>query len=219
MCRSARRSQRELSVASGRHMHLLSMRDRLPIVRIAHRCTPRRRDTRGSEAGAFGRRSRWRALPSRLVCPCAFQTRFAAASRRARGGAGRGQPSAAAPSGASPPSRAPGEGIPLEAQWGNPCSVKAYGHSRSRHGAARSPQELQDRARTTGNDQGQWYDDECIVEVEQRAPLSPGEHLIDLGRMIGRVYRPDGSIVETRRAKVVRKPDLTVRTSFPVSGD
>lgn len=69
---------------------------------------------------------------------------------------------------------------------------------------------------STGNDQGQWYDDQHIVEAEQWAPLTPGPHDIDMGRPIGRVFCLDGSVVDTQRARVVRAPDLTVRTCYPV---
>ncbi|HSN97563.1 MAG TPA: hypothetical protein VLS89_04660 [Candidatus Nanopelagicales bacterium] len=94
--------------------------------------------------------------------------------------------------------------------------MKAYGHSRLEHGAGRPSQELQDRARATRTDQGQWYDDQHIVEAEQRAALTVGEHLIDMGRPIGRVVRPDGTVVDTHLAKVIRRYNLTVKTSYPV---
>jgi hypothetical protein len=115
------------------------------------------------------------------------------------------------------PVRQPGEGIEVEAKWGDPKSTKAYGHSRSEHGAGRNEQELKDRARSTGDDQGQWYDDAFIVEAEQRAPISAGPHIVAMGKPVGKVHRPDGSTVENvTTVLVVRKRDGTVRTSFPV---
>ncbi len=115
------------------------------------------------------------------------------------------------------PPRKPGEGVNVKAKWGDPKSTKAYGHSRSEHGASRDEQELKDRARSTGNDQGQWYSDDFIVEAEQRAPLEPGPHIVDMGRPVGRVHRPDGSSGENvTTVMVIRKRDGTVRTSFPV---
>jgi RHS repeat-associated protein len=112
--------------------------------------------------------------------------------------------------------REPGEGIPVEANWGNPESRPAYGHSVSEHGAKRPTQELVDRARGTGNPQGQWYDDMFIVEAEQLAPLEVGENIVEMSKPAGRVIFPDGSIVENVTVvKVIRRPNLTVKTSFP----
>jgi hypothetical protein len=117
----------------------------------------------------------------------------------------------------SVPARQPGEGIDVEAKWGDPKSTKAYGHSRSEHGSARNEQELKDRARSTGDDQGQWDNDAFIVEAEQRAPMAPGSQIVDMGKPVGRVHRPDGSTIENvTTVLVVRKREGTVRTSFPV---
>jgi hypothetical protein len=125
------------------------------------------------------------------------------------------------PSKALPPSpRKPGEGINVKAKWGNPKSEPAYGHSLSEHGPQRPASQLVDRARGTGNPQGQWYNKDLIVEAEQRAPLSPGPHDIDMGRPVGRVYHPDGSVTEgVRTVRVVRRDNLTVGTSFPLGGN
>ncbi|HKX28674.1 MAG TPA: hypothetical protein VJ302_13325, partial [Blastocatellia bacterium] len=116
-----------------------------------------------------------------------------------------------------PPSRQPGEGIvtkrPL--QWGDPKSA-AYGHSRSEHGSQRPPQQLRDRA-AGGTPQGQYYDNNAIVEAEQRAPTEPGAYEIEMGRPIGRVYMPDGTIKENvTRVRVVRRANGTIKTSFPI---
>jgi hypothetical protein len=35
-----------------------------------------------------------------------------------------------------------------------------------------------------------------IVVAERLAPLTPGAHDIDLGRPVGRVYHPDGTVTE-----------------------
>lgn len=122
--------------------------------------------------------------------------------------------------GPAAPTRAPGEGITVRGRvsWGNPASRPAYGHSLSEHGPRRPGRELQDRANTTGDPQGHFSDARFIVEAEQRAPLSPGAHDVPMGQPVGRVYMPNASPIENvTTVRVVRKPDLTVRTSFPIN--
>jgi hypothetical protein len=136
----------------------------------------------------------------------------------------REETAAAAPAVASRTlGRQPGEGLPGSG-WGNP-DTRVYGHAVSEHGAGRSPQELADRAATKvdkvtklrGVSQGQWYNDMLIVEAEQRAGLNPGENIVDMGRPIGRVYRADGTVVSNVTfAKVIRNPDGTLITAFPM---
>jgi hypothetical protein len=112
--------------------------------------------------------------------------------------------------------RAPGEGTGFTGKWGDPSSVPTYAHSQSEHGAKRKPQQLLDRARGTQKDQGQWYDDNDIVEAERHTPTEPGAHVVDMKRPIGRVYHPDGSITEdVTQVRVIRKPNGAIRSSFP----
>ena len=90
----------------------------------------------------------------------------------------------------------------------------------SEHGAKRPAKEHQDRANDPKDPgpQGQFYDNKFIVEAEQRAPLTPGEHYVPMGRPMGRVYMPNASPIENvTTVKVIRKSDLTVRTSFPIN--
>ena len=102
-------------------------------------------------------------------------------------------------------------------KWDNPKSIVAYGHSVSKHGSKRKKQQFIDRARSTGKDQGQWIDDMFIVEAQKLAPFKPGSHIVEMGKPIGRVFCPDGSVVENvEKAIVVRKANLTVRTSYPI---
>jgi hypothetical protein len=113
--------------------------------------------------------------------------------------------------------RQPGEGVATKRnlKWGNPNSP-AYGHSKSTHGAKRSAQELKDRARTKNDPQGHFYDDKYIVEAEQRAPLTPGVHDVPMGRPVGRVYYPDGTIRENvTTVRVIRRTDGTLKSSYP----
>jgi hypothetical protein len=115
------------------------------------------------------------------------------------------------------PTRQPGEGVASNRslKWGSPKSP-AYGHSQIRHGVKRPAQKLKDRARTKRKQQGQYYDDKFIVEAEQRAPLTPGEHIVPMGRPVGRAYHPDGTVTENvTSVLVVRRADDTLITSYP----
>jgi hypothetical protein len=122
--------------------------------------------------------------------------------------------------------RLPGEGISATTgkgskspAWGNPKSQPAYGHSYVEHGPQRSAEECQGRVDNTNNApvHGQFYDASTIVEAEKLAPLSPGIHVVDLGKPVGRVYVRKGTPIEgVTRIEVRRAADLTVNTSFPV---
>jgi hypothetical protein len=118
-----------------------------------------------------------------------------------------------------PPKRQPGEGVASQRslKWGNPKST-AYGHSLSRHGVKRSAQRNRDRAKTNpSGKQGQFYDDNFIVEAEQRAPLTPGVHDVPMGRPVGRVYHKDGTVTENvTTVRVIRLQDLTLDSCFPI---
>jgi hypothetical protein len=112
-------------------------------------------------------------------------------------------------------------------RWGDIRS-RDYGHSVSEHGAANSPTTMMDRAqdprRAAPN--GQWYNDSFIIEAEQRATADTvvevtggGKtvHELDMGRPVGRVYMPDGTIVsDVTRVRVIRYPNGTIQTSFPI---
>jgi len=74
-------------------------------------------------------------------------------------------------------------------------------------------------------EQGQWYSNDLIVEALRRADASTyigtngGRALyeFDMGRPIGRVYAPNGTVIaDVTRVRVVRYPDGTLRTAFPI---
>jgi len=103
-------------------------------------------------------------------------------------------------------------------QWGNPNSVKAYGHSITEHGPQIDSTRLADRAARTGNQQGQWFDHQDYVRAEQATPKHPGTYRINFHRDIGTVYLPDGSVaVNVTQAVVVRTREGLIRTSYPVT--
>ena len=92
----------------------------------------------------------------------------------------------------------------------------SYGHAANEHGATREPQELIDRVRTTQNPQGHFADDRFIVEAELKAPMTPGEHVVNMGESVGCVYLPNGKVLENvQMVKVIRKADGTVKTAYP----
>jgi hypothetical protein len=116
----------------------------------------------------------------------------------------------------SPPTRKPGEGIDVKVNWGDPKVENAYGHAAKTHGAQKKAQNLIDRARSKGDPQGHWKDNQFIVEAEQLAPLEPGEHIINMGKPVGNVYFPDGRVLEdVMIVKVIRDTDLTLKTAYP----
>jgi hypothetical protein len=98
---------------------------------------------------------------------------------------------------------------------GNPDSP-AYGHAVETHGAQRPGYKLIDRARTTNTPQGQWIDNHLIVEAEMRAPLTPGEHVVNMGKPVGKVYLPNGQVLDNVQiVKVIRRTDGTLKTAYP----
>lgn len=111
--------------------------------------------------------------------------------------------------------------------WGSIRS-RSYGHSVSEHGAEIDAFRLMDRARDPRRaaDVGQWYDNSLIIQSEQRAtantivntlPNGTTIHEFDMGRAVGRVFTPAGTIVsDVTRVRVVRFPNGTLQTSFPV---
>ncbi|MFB8401006.1 putative T7SS-secreted protein [Streptomyces sp. NPDC055912] len=100
----------------------------------------------------------------------------------------------------------------------NEKSRPTFGHTFSEHGSGtKNTQSLTDRARTTGNDQGQWLDNTKAVEFlkahhdpdgdVREVPIPPG---------LGQVIKPDGQIVEPTHVRMVPKADGTYRTAFPI---
>ena len=102
-----------------------------------------------------------------------------------------------------------------DAHFGRP-ELKGYGHAVDDHGAKRAAEEMLDRARTTNRPQGKWLDDELIVQAELRAPATPGEHMVNMGKPVGNVYLPNGEILrDVQIVKVIRKSDGTLKTAYP----
>jgi hypothetical protein len=98
--------------------------------------------------------------------------------------------------------------------------VKTFGHTFKTHGAgAKNTNALTDRARSTGNQQGQWLDNDSAagflreVHVEGSGPRS-----VRIPDGLGQVIRPDGSIVPARAATLVPGKNGLYKTGFPIVG-
>ncbi|HGB9583654.1 TPA: RHS repeat domain-containing protein, partial [Escherichia coli] len=102
-------------------------------------------------------------------------------------------------------------------KWGNPKSKPTYGHTFSEHGQKMKPNQLIDRARNKGHQVGQYLDDNSAADfIASVAKKGPGVHDVPLPTNIkSRGYLPDGTEVVPDMARVVVKPDGSVRTSFP----
>ncbi|SFO05770.1 RHS repeat-associated core domain-containing protein [Variovorax sp. PDC80] len=107
--------------------------------------------------------------------------------------------------------------------WGWSCgdqkinwkSVKQFGHAFSRHGAgAKIAKQLTDRARGTGQSQGQWRDNAAAAELLSGVKATEPTR-IAIPEGMGQVIRPDGSVVPAQWAMVVPWGDA-IRTAFPV---
>lgn len=83
-----------------------------------------------------------------------------------------------------------------------------YRHAVDGHGSQLAPDALMSEAATrrgTGVPQGQFYNNATIAEADARAPLGPGEHVVDFDRPIGRVFLPDRTVLsDVTRVMVVR---------------
>ncbi|MDP9536691.1 RHS repeat-associated core domain-containing protein [Pseudomonas protegens] len=102
-------------------------------------------------------------------------------------------------------------------KWGNPKSKPTYGHTFSEHGQKLKPNQLTDRARSKGHQVGQYLDDNVAADfIADVAKKGPGVHEVPLPANVeGRGYLPNGIAVTSDMARVIVKPDGSVRTSFP----
>ena len=100
---------------------------------------------------------------------------------------------------------------------GNPKSKPTYGHTFSDHGQKVKSNQLKDRARSKGHQIGQYDDDKLAAEfIANVAKKGSGVHDVPLPQNIkGRGYLPDWTEIFPDMARVVVKPDGSVRTSFP----
>ena len=100
-----------------------------------------------------------------------------------------------------------------------PCpnwkSVKQFGHTFSTHGqGAKNTERLIDRARGTGQSQGQWLDNEKAADALSAIKAS-GPATIPIPAGLGQVIKPDGSIVQATWARIVPNAE-GIRTAYPI---
>ncbi|MEU8350746.1 polymorphic toxin-type HINT domain-containing protein [Streptomyces sp. NPDC048845] len=99
-------------------------------------------------------------------------------------------------------------------------SVKTWGHTFKTHGAgAKNTKKLTDRARTTGNQQGQWLDNDAAAEFLKGLHVEgAGPRSVRIPEGMGQVIMPDGSIAKARAATIVPSPNGLYKTGFPIIG-
>jgi hypothetical protein len=96
-------------------------------------------------------------------------------------------------------------------------SVKQFGHTFNEHGAGvKNTQRLLDRARGTGNPQGQWLNNEMaaafLSDIKVDGPAS-----IPIPQGLGQVIKPDGTIAGAGWATIVPWSN-GFRTAYPILG-
>ncbi|THF72490.1 polymorphic toxin-type HINT domain-containing protein, partial [Cohnella fermenti] len=95
-------------------------------------------------------------------------------------------------------------------------SVKQFGHTFSTHGeGTKNTKSLIDRARSTGNNQGQWLDNQKAADfIASKGTLTEAT-TFDLPAGMGQVITPTGEIVPA--TKVIIVPSATgVKTAYPI---
>lgn len=104
-------------------------------------------------------------------------------------------------------------------KWGNSQSKPTYGHTFTEHGQKQTPTQLKDRARSLDHQVGQWTDDQKAADfLTSVAQRGQGVHDVPLPENVpGRSFLPDGTEVSADMARVIVKPDGSIRTAYPYS--
>ncbi|WP_229685000.1 polymorphic toxin-type HINT domain-containing protein, partial [Deinococcus roseus] len=94
-------------------------------------------------------------------------------------------------------------------------STPQFGHTFSTHGAGtKNTKSLIDRARGTGNDQGQWLDNEAASKYLGGLGEIKEVITVEIPRGLGQVIKPNGEIVTATHALIV--PSKTgIKTAYP----
>ena len=92
-----------------------------------------------------------------------------------------------------------------------------FGHTFETHGSGKKNlQSLIDRARTTGNNQGQWLDNQKVAEILNVNGEITKPTIIDIPEGVGQVITPTGEIIPATKACVVPSPAGKIRTAYPI---
>ncbi len=100
-------------------------------------------------------------------------------------------------------------------------SIPTFGHTFLTHGSGKTNlKSLMDRAKQTGQEQGQWLNNDSAAEFLGNNIDNidvPSEISIPSG--LGQVIMPDGTIVNATKAIIVPKIDKgkkVIRTAYPI---
>ncbi|AUM95024.1 MULTISPECIES: hypothetical protein [Clostridium] len=92
-----------------------------------------------------------------------------------------------------------------------------FGHAFETHGEGKKNlQSLIDRAIGTGNDQGQWLDNQKVAEFLNSNGKVSKVIEIDIPEGLGRVITPTGEIISATRARIVPSKNGKIKTAFPI---
>jgi hypothetical protein len=102
----------------------------------------------------------------------------------------------------------------------SPNSRPTFGHTFSRHGAgAKNAQSLIDRARSTGDAQGQWLDNNAAAQfLQENYVPNAGVYATRIPSGLGQVIMPDGTIVSADWAMIVPSANGLYKTAYPILG-
>jgi RHS repeat-associated protein len=99
----------------------------------------------------------------------------------------------------------------------NPKSVKQFGHTFNTHGAgAKNTNKLKGRAASTGDNQGQWLNNQDAADFLSQHSNMTKPDVVDIPQGMGQVIKPDGSIVPATKAQLVPKPGGGFRSAYPI---
>jgi hypothetical protein len=95
-------------------------------------------------------------------------------------------------------------------------SVKQFGHTFLTHVAgAKNTKSLTDRARSTGNNQGQWLDNQKAADFLFSKGKIKEKTTFDLPAGMGQVITPTGQIVPATKVIVVSSAS-GIKTAYPI---
>ena len=119
-------------------------------------------------------------------------------------------------SGGGGSSESPREEEGLSWNW---KSKPTFGHTFERHGqGSKNTRNLRGRAASTGNNQGQWLNNERAADFlrDLRSKIGNEETIVEIPSDLGQVILPNGNIVPATHAIVVPIAGKGYRTAYPI---